>query len=116
MSPDNDGRPPGRRRASRTGSNSLSTNGLREEMVPFHLADGRRALAVLPVVPEAAPYQVREGIARRRITALTGVCPCGARVDYTAVTVAAEVVEVQHERLCPAQTARLVKAIRRWAR
>jgi hypothetical protein len=70
---------------------------------------GRRITFVLPVVPEDAPYRVREGIARRRLTALTGACPCGATMtlgDANAV----------HEYGCPAITATLEKAIRRWAR
>lgn len=73
--------------------------------------DGRRVLLVLPQIPEGdAPYAVREGIARRRITALRGECPCGAIMarDSTA--------EAVHESRCPAVTKVLLKAIRRWAR
>lgn len=90
---------------------------LRDEVVEFTLPDGARALAVLPCIPEDAPYRVREGIARRRVTATTGECPCGATVDYNAALAGRyAVAEALHERRCPADTAKLVKEIRRWSR
>ncbi len=95
----------------------MSARELQEDVVAFTLSDGRRAAAILPVVPEGAPYRIREGIARRRIAATTGHCPCGASVDYAAATGGGvHVAEVLHERTCPADTARLVKAFRRWTR
>lgn len=94
-----------------------AADAIRDELVPFVLPDGGRALAVLPAIPEDAPFRIREGIARRRITATTGECPCGARVDYDAAKVGeVRVAEVRHNRLCPADTASLVKAVRRWLR
>lgn len=115
--PDNSGRPPGNRRASHLSNGSVSTNHLRDEVVRFHIPGVGNAVAVLPVIPEDAPYRVREGIARRRTTAVTGTCPCGAAVDYhAAVRGGANVAEAEHDRLCPADTDRLVKAIRRWRR
>jgi hypothetical protein len=91
---------------------------IHDELVEFTLpGNGGRALAVLPTIPEDAPYRVREGIARRRITATTGRCPCGATVDYNAARAGGyAVAEVRHSSLCPADTARLCREIRRWAR
>lgn len=77
-----------------------------------------RALLVLPVIPDDAPYAVREGIARQRIAAIEGRCPCGAVARYSAYPGPGELGtgEVYHDKLCPAETARLAKATRRWAR
>jgi hypothetical protein len=86
---------------------------LHEELVLFEHAIFGRVLAVLPMIPDDAPYRVREGIARRRLTVVTGQCPCGARIDYTQTR--GGVVRVEHERRCPADDDRLTKAIRRWA-
>lgn len=87
-----------------------------DELVRFTLPDGRRGVAVLPVIPEDAPPRIREGIARRRIAATTGRCPCGAVIDYDAGRLdGASVAEVYHDRRCPADTARLAKHLRRWS-
>lgn len=93
------------------------TNDIRDELVSFEI-DGRGpVVALLPTIPDAAPYRVREGIARQRIAAVTGECPCGAQADYNAARVdGMNVAEVMHDRRCPADTDRLAKAIRRWAR
>lgn len=113
--PENDGCPPRLRRASRTGNQSVP--GLRDELVPFHVEGVGNVLAVLPTIPEDAPYRVREGIARRRLVAVTGHCPCGAHLDLQAAKQGrSELAEVEHAQLCPADTDRLVKAIRRWSR
>lgn len=90
-----------------------------EELVLFDdPASGLRVMAVLPVIPDAAPYAIREGIARRRISTLYGECPCGARrSDLTKVKRGeARRVEIVHGHGCPAADVRLVKAIRRWSR
>lgn len=71
---------------------------------------GNRTAYVLPVVPEDASADVREGIARRRVVALTGACPCGARAiwpsrrERRAAQRAGRVarVLVEHEPECPA--------------
>jgi hypothetical protein len=85
--------------------------------VVFHRPGVGRVAAVLPTIPENAPYKVREGIARRRIATLTGTCPCGAEVDFsTAVRGRVTTSEVVHDRLCPADDNRLRKAIKRWLR
>jgi hypothetical protein len=45
-------------------------------------ATGTRVEIDLPIaVPEDAPPQLREGIARRRLVEIEGRCPCGARVS-----------------------------------
>lgn len=87
-----------------------------EAFVAEHPVLKRLTLFVLPVIPEDAPYRIREGIARRRIAATTGQCPCGAMTDYGDPRPGQiGVGEVLHARRCPADTARLVKAIRRWS-
>lgn len=76
---ENNGRPP--EGPPSRGGESVPKRGLRDEVVVFHRAGVGNVAAVLPVIPEGAPYKVREGIARRRITTLTGKCPCGATLD-----------------------------------
>lgn len=96
----------------------MNARTIREELfVADHPVLQQRVAFVLPVVPEDAPAAIREGIARRRVTATTGRCPCGARVDY-GDRVAGQVVsvEVQHTASCPASDAKLIKAVRRWVR
>ncbi len=59
---------------------------------------------VLPDIPDDAPARLREGLARRRICAITGRCPCGAEftmpdhVEPGSVTL----ITVEHETDCPA--------------
>lgn len=86
------------------------------DLIPGEI-DGLPVLIAAPVVAEADPPRVREGIARRRALALTGACPCGAvavmpsraqrraalraarRAGHTGVSV---VVDVDHAPGCPA--------------
>ena len=75
-----------------------------------------RVAYVLPVVPESAPAEAREGLARRRVVAHTGQCPCGARMvlpnraDRRASRRSGTVrhVTVEHEDDCPARDDRLL--------
>jgi len=87
-------------------------------------ADGQLVGFVLPEIPEDAPHEVREGLARRRIAALEGRCPCGAvvvlpnreqrrRAARTRVSLR---IVVEHEGGCPAIERELLEAIRRWRR
>ncbi|NIZ91573.1 hypothetical protein [Kineococcus rubinsiae] len=85
--------------------------------------DDEQGLLVLPDVPDDAPEVLREGIARRRITATTGRCRCGAvlvmpnraqrrqaaRRGGTFTT-----VRVEHEDGCPATNDVLEPALRAW--
>lgn len=75
------------------------------------LVDGERVAAVTPVVPEQASAEAREGIARRRLVAQTGRCPCGAvlRLPNRAQRRAARRARrplhtaVRHASSCPAR-------------
>ncbi len=89
-----------------------------EVVITTHPTTGQRLLAVLPVIPDDAPYAVHEGIARRRVTVLTGRCPCGATFTPPADPHRGAVtqVDIEHERGCSAVTKTLTKAIRRWMR
>ncbi len=96
----------------------MTTRQLRDELIiGIHPVLKVKTAYVLPVIPDAAPYAVREGIARRRITSLTGTCPCGAVLDVgTPVPGEVASIAVEHEDGCPAITTRLAKALRRWVR
>ena len=62
-------------------------------------------LAVLPVAQEDMPRELREAITRRRIAAITGVCPCGGRLEITELSPMGEPgrATIWHESDCPAQ-------------
>ena len=90
---------------------------------------GTTAAMVLPVIPEDAPHEVREGVARRRLVMETGECPCGAELagpnrrqrrqmarDRARGQGALWQVTVRHEDDCPALDGPLYDAIRRWRR
>ncbi len=98
----------------------MSTRQLHDELIiGVHPVLGVRTAWVMPVIPDRAPFAVREGIARRRLVATTGVCPCGAEMDCGNLDLQAGAitnVAVEHERGCPAITAKLEKAVRRWMR
>lgn len=96
----------------------MTARQLRDELIiGTHPVLGIRTAFVVPKIPDAAPFAVREGIARRRITAMTGQCPCGAVMDVGDLQAGAVTnVAVEHERGCPAITSRLAKAVRRWMR
>jgi len=74
------------------------------------VVDGQRVMFVLPALYDDDDPRVREGIARRRITGLTGECPCGARrvwpnrADRRAAVKDGRVlhIEVVHAEDCPA--------------
>ena len=88
-----------------------------ELIIGTHPVLGVRTAFVLPKIPDAAPFAVREGLARRRITAMTGQCPCGAVLEVgTPVPGEVASIAVEHEDGCPAITTKLAKAVRRWMR
>ncbi|GAA4674321.1 hypothetical protein GCM10023215_02360 [Pseudonocardia yuanmonensis] len=77
--------------------------------VTFGRVHGEPAALVLPAIPESASAS-REDLARRRISAMTGRCPCGAalrlpnRAERRAAVRAGQVlsVAIEHEDDCPA--------------
>ena len=90
---------------------------LRDEViVGTHPTTWATTVYVLPGIPDGAPYAIREGIARRRLTALEGRCPCGAVAVIDAQPGTVGSFTVEHEDRCPAITETLTKAIRRWQR
>lgn len=87
---------------------------------------GVRTAIVVPAIPDDAPPEVREGIARRRILYVTGECPCGARLRLDRATRRAAArsrkagrpgmvthQRVEHEDGCPAVDETLTAAMRR---
>jgi hypothetical protein len=86
--------------------------------------DGETVAFVLPRIPDDAPEEIREGVARRRIVAINGRCPCGAELvlpNRAARRKAARAgsfvrMRIEHEDDCPAIDTALDEAIRRWKR
>jgi hypothetical protein len=72
-------------------------------------------VAGIPIVDDDAPPVVQEGFARRKLAALTGRCPCGARPGQTYVDDdgIAHLVYL-HDADCPATTENLEVAIAAW--
>lgn len=95
-------------------------------MIAFREVDGERVGYLLPDVPEDAPAEIREGVARRNVVALGGACPCGAtlrlpnRAERRRAARTGQPVHVEHEHEnendCPAITETLAAAIARWRR
>jgi len=79
---------------------------------------------LLPEIPDDAPSAVREGLVRRRLTALEGRCPCGAGVAMPNRAARRRAVRsgvparilVEHEADCAASDRMLSAAMGRWAR
>lgn len=89
------------------------------------LAEGQEWLAyrhdpsivtAVQTVPEDAPPLVREGLVRRRIQAVDGACPCGARMQWATAPEQGVVNRslVQHSRDCPAGDAVFLPALLVW--
>ena len=97
---------------------------VRLDLVLGETWDGDTVAFVLPTVPDEAPEAVREGLARRRITAIEGRCPCGGRLILPnrearrrAKRTGEEIrMRVEHEDDCPAIDDTLIPAIREWKR
>jgi hypothetical protein len=97
----------------------MTTRAIHDELIVVdHPILNQRVAFVLPAIPDDPPYRIREGIARRRISVLTGSCPCGATVDVANGLEPGQVtgIEIEHENRCPAITKTLLNAISRWAR
>ncbi len=80
----------------------------------YTLPDGSLALYVGEAIRESDPPTVREGLARRRMLATEGRCPCGASVPFDPRLIAPAVAlrEVEHADDCPAADANLAAAMR----
>lgn len=85
--------------------------------------NGERVAVFTPVIPDDAPEEIREGLARRAIVNAGGTCPCGAvmrfptraerrRAPKRPGCVPAAVA--RHEDDCPAVDEALIEAARRW--
>lgn len=73
-----------------------------------------RAVYIGPEIAEDAPPVVREGLARRRLTAVNGRCPCGAVIVHPRVfPVQVTTVAVWHEHGCPAASKKVDQWLRR---
>ncbi|MGH8883555.1 MAG: hypothetical protein ACRD0P_40465 [Stackebrandtia sp.] len=96
---------------------------LRDTMRLTTLPDSTRVLVVDTDIPDDAPADVREGLARRRIANGGETCPCGGGLRYpnrAARRKAAKAgkpipVGVWHEPDCPASDDVLLSLLRAWA-
>jgi len=69
-------------------------------------------------IPDDAPPLIREGLARRRVQAIDGVCPCGGRMiwpDEAAERGVLRSIVAQHWGDCPAGDAVFIPAMLAWA-
>lgn len=90
-------------------------HGLDVETIYFDDHHGHRAAALVPQIPDDAPDNVREGLARRRLALTEGRCPCGVRTALPAPQDGSlEVVGLEHRDHCPAVTKNLRRALRKW--
>jgi len=94
---------------------------LRERLRTATLPDGRKALILDCEVADAAPSEIKEGLARRALSNSGHPCPCGAAFQHLSRaqrrhpkpgTVTHVVIE--HEVGCPASDAVLIPLIRAW--
>ena len=87
--------------------------------------EGVSTAFVVPVLPDDAPATVREGIARRRLATVSGVCPCGARRPQLNRELRRRLkregaqqeyfsVDIQHDDDCAAVSPETVAFIRGW--
>jgi hypothetical protein len=82
--------------------------------IAIPLPGGRLGLYIGDEIRESDPPAVREGLARRRLLATEGRCPCGAEVPFDPAIIAPGIVSaaVVHEADCPAAEANLSAALR----
>lgn len=101
----------------------MNARRLRDDVVLGEV-DGVPTMFVVTAIPDDAPAAVREGIARRRLATLNGVCPCGAvrprltRQQRRAIQRGRfhGHAAIEHEDGCPAIDATLVPLVRAWLR
>lgn len=101
-------------RSKRTNYRRRSPQRRDVEFITLTLPDGSSALYVSDVIRESDPPAVREGIARRRVLATTGECPCGAVSPFDPRKISPAIVleVIEHESDCPATTENLARAMR----
>ncbi len=88
-----------------------------QEWVIPHGRPGERM--VVQRIPDNAPPLTREGLARRRVQAVEGVCPCGGRMLWSDEPVERGTlrrVVAQHWDDCPAGDAVFIPAMLAWKR
>jgi hypothetical protein len=87
----------------------------RIETFVITLPGGKNALYVGDSIRESDPPAVREGIARRRLVATEGRCPCGATSPFDPSVVPPVLITevIEHESDCPAADVNLLAAIRK---
>lgn len=79
---------------------------------------------VVQTIPDNAPPVIREGLARRRIQAVEGVCPCGGPMiwhddpEVEAGKYRGQLIThatlAMHERRCPAGDPVFIPAMEEW--
>ena len=64
----------------------------------------RRLVYIGPALVDGESPRRKEGAARRRLVALSGRCPCGARFELPPAVEASSIrrLTVEHEPRCPA--------------
>ena len=95
---------------------------VRERLRTATLPDGRHALILDCEIPDDAPSEIREGLARRAMVNGGQTCPCGAtwakpnRAQRRKLKQPTTLtwLRVEHEIGCPASNAVLVPLIRAW--
>lgn len=99
-----------------------ATGTIRERPRIATLPDGRKALILDCEIPENAPSEIKEGLARRALSNSGHPCPCGAtwakpnRAQRRKLKQPDNLtwLRVEHEADCPAGNAVLIPLIRAW--
>lgn len=77
--------------------------------------NGRHAIVDIPVIPADACPELAEGLRRRRVAALRGRCPCGARRPAAQLaTSKVQLLRFPHEPSCPAHEDLLAPLVDAW--
>jgi hypothetical protein len=96
---------------------------LRRRARSASLANGEPAVIIDSAIPDSAPPELREGLARRALVNQGDPCPCGAtlvmpnRAERRAARRAGTQLQakVQHQVDCPASMRNILAARDRWA-
>ncbi len=104
----------------------MTARAITSEQVIRDYPDGNRVLYIVPVIPEEAPPEIREGLARRRIATLDGTCPCGSstirltrqqrRARQRRMEKGGNLIRgvFEHATDCPAADHRIFPLLRAW--